>query len=150
MSVLAIGLFSSVYAQNAVTADAPDAEQKAAATEMLLVMKMDTVLNEAVGLTLDQGIQANPALSKYRKVMMDFMIKYISWNAIKDDLATIYADEFTTQELKDLTTFYKTPTGQKAAEKIPLLMAKGSALGQTRVQENMAELQKAMADADKK
>src|SRR6266550_8137825 len=32
---------------------------------------------------------------------------------IGDGMATVYANEFTEQELKDLVTFYKTPLGQK-------------------------------------
>src|SRR6476659_4773953 len=32
---------------------------------------------------------------------------------IGEGMATVYANEFTEQELKDLVTFYKTPLGQK-------------------------------------
>ena len=65
----------------------------------------------------------------------------MSWDSLKADYARIYAEAFTEDELRQIITFYKTPAGQKAINKIPMLMGMGAALGQKRVQENRAELQ---------
>lgn len=73
--------------------------------------------------------------------MEAFFSKYFNYTTIKDPLATIYAETFTEKKLKDLIAFYKTPTGQKAAEKQSDLMQKGMLLGQQEVQKHLPELQ---------
>lgn len=150
LSMLAVCVMWSMFVVRTQAADQPDAARKEAAMEMLLAMKMDTVMDESVRTALDQQIAANPQIAKHKQIMSDFMMKYISWAALKNDLALIYAEEFTVEELKEMTAFYKTPTGQKVSQKLPLLMAKGMQLGQSRVQENLAELQKAIMDAETK
>jgi uncharacterized protein len=99
---------------------------------------------------VDMQIKANAQIAPFRQVMLDFFAKYMSWDAMKDDMAKIYVEEFTLQELKDLTAFYKTPTGQKAALRVPQLMNKGADLGMRRVQDHMPELQKAVQDEAKR
>jgi len=48
-----------------------------------------------------------------------------------DVLATVYAANFTAQELQDMTAFYRTPTGQKMLERLPTVMQQSMQLGQT-------------------
>ena len=47
------------------------------------------------------------------------------------DMAKIYMEEFTHKEVKDLLTFYKTPTGIKMVEKTGVLSEKGRMAGQS-------------------
>ena len=94
---------------------------------------------------IDIQLQQNPAIAPFKQVMLDFFSKYMSWESLKDDIAEIYLEEFSIQELKELTAFYKTPTGQKAALRVPQLMSKGGELGMRRVQEHMPELQEMIA-----
>lgn len=65
----------------------------------------------------------------------------MSYESMKDDLAKIYAEEFTEQELKDITKFYLTPAGKKVNQKMAALMQKGVVLGQNRMQAHLAEFQ---------
>ena len=81
--------------------------------------------------------------------MNQFMGKYFSWNLLKHEMSVMYAREFTEPEMKQLIAFYKTPLGIKLNQKQPMLMQKGMAMGQQRVTEHQAELQKMMADAMK-
>lgn len=128
----------------------PTEEQKAAAMETLKAMKIDEVLENAITSMLDMQLKQNPQIAKFRGVMLDFFKKYMSWDALKDDMAKIYAEEFTVDELHGLTAFYKTPLGQKLASKQTILMTKGAELGQKRVQDHMTELQQAIqAEAQK-
>lgn len=130
-----------------VRADAPTPERKQAAMDLLLVMKMDVVMDDMIKQMLDAQIQSNPDIARFRPQMEAFFAKYISWAALKDDLASIYAEEFTEDEMKEIGNFYKTPTGQKLAQKLPVLTTKGAQLGQQRVQQNMAELQQSIQNA---
>jgi hypothetical protein len=59
----------------------------------------------------------------------------------------LYADSFTEEELGELTKFYNTKVGQKAAEMMPKLAAKGAQIGMERVQSNLPELQKMIQEA---
>lgn len=119
---------------------ADDATNKAA-EELLLAMKADKVLNQSIDEMLDVQAKQNPAMGRLRPVMKKFFDKHMSWNAIKTDMIALYAKEFTKEELEEMTRFYKSPVGQKMAEKTPLLTAKGMELGMKRVQENQSELQ---------
>jgi len=50
------------------------------------------------------------------------------------------AEQFTEEELKDITRFYQTPSGKKMARLTPELTAKGAMLGQQEVQAHLGEL----------
>ncbi|MGO8704039.1 MAG: DUF2059 domain-containing protein [Candidatus Brocadiia bacterium] len=120
-------------------------EHLAAAMELLQTMQMDKTCAQVIDASVEMQIKTNPELAPYRSVMQDFLRKYMGWDGIKDGMAKVYMDEFTTVELMDITAFYKTPTGQKLALRLPALMTKGGAIGQQRVQEHMGELQDMIA-----
>jgi uncharacterized protein len=65
-------------------------------------------------------------------------------------VALPYVQAFTEDELKQLTKFYRSPLGQKAADKMPELVNAGSKLGITRLRENGAELEKIIGADEKK
>jgi hypothetical protein len=111
-----------------------------AAAELLQLAHMDQVLSETIDQMLALQIQQNPQLAPYEKVMKEFFDKYMGWDSLKEDFIRIYMDEFTEAELRDMIEFYKTPTGQKAVMKTPVLAARGAELGQQRVQDNIDEL----------
>ena len=45
------------------------------------------------------------------------------------EVATIYANEFTAEELQAIAAFYETPVGQKLVRKLPTLISKSSDIG---------------------
>jgi hypothetical protein len=130
--LLLIGLMAPVRAD--------DKSHKAAAEELLKESKADVQFEKAIDEILNLQIKANPHLAQIRPAMKEFFDKYMSWTAMKDDVIKIYAEEFTEAELKEIATFYKTPTGKKMIEKMPFLLKKGMELGLKRMQENQAEL----------
>jgi hypothetical protein len=87
--------------------------------------------------------------AKFIEIMNNFIAKYMNWDLLKDQMAAMYAQEFTEKELKDLTVFYQSPLGTKLNQKQPILFQKGAALGQQAVQSHQAELQQMMQDAFK-
>lgn len=90
--------------------------------------------------------QAYPKqIKQFEVVMRKFLVKYMSWDALKEDFTKIYAGEFSEQELNQLTQFYNTPLGKKLSSKLPALQQKGMLLGQQRVQAHQAELQEEFA-----
>jgi uncharacterized protein len=83
------------------------------------------------------------------KAVTDFAVQ-----AKKEDFSSAivrtYADSYTDQELKDLTTFYQSPVGKKFVEKNPVLLSVAAQLGSmiyNRVANTAAEKHKAAIEA---
>lgn len=130
-----------------ISARADEASHKKAAENLLSLMGMEKLLNQSVDQMLQMQVQQNPQLAPFQAQMKAFLNKYMSWDSLKNDMATVYTEEFSEQELNDLVKFYETPLGKKTVEKMPALMAKGAAMGQKRVQEHLPELQAAITAA---
>jgi len=111
-----------------------------AAENLLLVMEVDKSLPKLAEQVLESQLQQNPQLAPQREVMQRFLNKYLNWESVKADTITAYTQEFTEQELKQLTEFYKTPIGKKANEKMPKLAFVGGQIGLKHAQANQAEL----------
>jgi hypothetical protein len=149
MRMLAVVIVLGLSLSSA-TALADDKSHRKATEELMTLMKMKSMMKNAVAQMLEVQMQANPAIAPYREVMVRFFDKYIGWDAIKDDYIKLYMKEFTEAEVKDMVRFYKSKTGKKAATKVPELMASGAAIGQQRVQKHMGELMKMLQDAQAK
>jgi hypothetical protein len=118
-----------------------DDASKAEAEALLAVMGMDKVLDESMTQMLEMQVQQNPSLEPYKAIMAEFLAKHMSYESMKPEIVEVYAEAFTAQELKEITAFYKTPTGQKTIETMPVLMQKGAQMAMARVQQNLPELQ---------
>lgn len=118
----------------------PTPEHLAVAVETLEALDMQKQLDASIAMALEMQMQQNPQLRQMEGAMREFFEKYMSWEALKEDYAAIYARQFTIAELRQLAAFYRSPLGQKLAEATPALMQEGAELGQRRVQENLPEL----------
>lgn len=150
--VFAAGLLLAAPAASAqsaavtTTAAAPvPAAQRQAAEELLRAMQMEQTATTALDQMMAAQLIQRPELKAVEPEMRSFLDKYMSWAALKDDLADLYAREFSAKELKELRKFYASPTGQKFTGKQGPLMAAGIALGQRRMQEHLPELQQSIA-----
>jgi hypothetical protein len=61
-------------------------------------------------------------------------------DAFVDAIAVIYAHNFTADELRQLTAFYRGPVGQKFLEKMPLIAQERMTMGQKFGQELAGDL----------
>ncbi len=127
---------------------ADEASHRKATEEMFKVMRMEEQLSSAIDQMLDLQTKANPALAKKKGVMRRFLAKHMSYNSLKDDLIKAYTESFTESEIKEITAFHRTPTVQKMLKQVPNLMRKGGEMGMKRVQENIGELKKTLAEED--
>ena len=123
------------------TSFAVEDSHKKAAEKLLIQIGTDKILAHTIENVLNMQIQQQPSLAPYKEVMLKFFEKHMGFESLKDDLIEIYVEAFTEKELNDIMAFYETPTGRKTLEKLPELSAKGAQLGQTRVQQNIQELQ---------
>src|SRR5262245_40809816 len=119
----------------------PGASERDAAAAVLRAMGLERTMMAGATSMVDLQIQQNPALGPYREVMLKWVEKYMTWDAVAPALIDLYAEAFTESELKDLLKFYKTPTGQKALTELPVLMQKGAALGVEIAKKHAPELE---------
>jgi hypothetical protein len=118
------------------------AEQRAAATELLVAMRAPEALQGSIQATVDAQLRASPELAGVQDVIRDFIARYVSWDALREQYVEIYASSFTEDELRAMTDFYRSDVGQKLARATPRLTAQLAALGERAVQEHRAELQR--------
>jgi hypothetical protein len=108
-------------------ASAPiDPERLTLAREMFTMMHLDTAMRGVFSNALNSmpvvaGNSQNSARAqqfiKSYSAAMD-----ADFPNIVDDMAEVYARVFTVQELRDTLAFYRTPSGQAALNKMPIVM----------------------------
>ncbi len=116
----------------------------AAAAELFRTLKLQSGLQDTTAAIVDSEISRNPGLTPYRDVMLQWLRKYMTWDAMAPELTRMYTQAFTDAELKDMNAFYKTATGQKALERLPLLMQQSAMVGARLGQPHTDELKAAM------
>lgn len=83
----------------------------------------------------------------YVTAMNKFIAKYITPEEVKKVYTTIYASEFTEDELNSIADFLFTPAGKAMTEKQPELLNKGMQWGQNIALAHKDELETMMKDA---
>ena len=126
------------------SAPAPTAAQTAAAVELLKSIKLDESLPNTSAAMIDSEIRGNPGMEPYRDVMLKWIQKYMTWDAMRPELVRLYTDTYTEAELKQLAAFYKTPLGQKSLTKTPELLQRTAMIGARLGQQHADELKTAM------
>lgn len=112
------------------------------AVKLLKVTNTDSNIKKSMNKMLDAQAAQNPMFKEYRHVLEKFYDKHLNWDAIKHDMAQIYVEAFTADELKGLIKFYKTPLGKKVADKLPELTQKGYRISLENVQKHQGDLMK--------
>ncbi|MDM3870490.1 DUF2059 domain-containing protein [Porticoccus sp. W117] len=125
---------------------AADQARYETAERLMNSMDMQELLETSISQTLDMQLQQQPAMAPFRGVMLEFFRKYMSYESLKPDLVSIYAEAFSVTEMEDMIAFNNSPTGQKAAKLMPQLMIQGGQLGMQKVQFHMQELQQMVAE----
>lgn len=116
------------------------ASQRKATEELLAAMQAEQNMASGIDQMLKMQLAQNPQLSAVEPEMRAFFAKYMSWPSLKEDMIQLYVREFTEKEMRSMTTFYRSPAGQKFIVKQPELVRAGAELGQRRVQEHLPEL----------
>ena len=141
LKTLIISTIAAISLAISLNAAAVSDSHYAAAKELMKTMEMGKLLNESIDQMLDLQLQQNPGLQPYRKVFKEFLSKYMSEEAIVEDLVVVYTEIFTEAELKDIAAFYQTPTGKKTLKYQVELYQRGAEIGQQKVQEHLPELE---------
>ena len=129
---------------------ADNASHRQAAETLLTVIKTEQDIQESADRLAENLLKQNPQLAQHNTVVKTFITKYMNWPTLKEDVINLYVQAFTEDELKQLTTFYRSPIGQKAADKMPQLVDAGTQLGITRLRANREELDRMIGAEPKK
>jgi len=121
-----------------------------AAENLLIVMEVDKSLPKIAEQVVETQLQQNPQLAPQRDILQRFLNKYLNWESVKEDTVTAYTQEFTEQDLKKLTEFYKTPVGKKASEKMPKLAFISGQIGLRQAQAHQTELRQMIEEQKNK
>lgn len=143
-ALLVLGVLALVSA-----ASRPDRDSHRMAVEELFeVLDMERAHNAGMEQMLAIQVQQNPQIGFFRDVNRRFFEKHMSWESLKDEFISVFMEEFSEDEIRELTAFYKTPTGKKTVRKLPVLMARGSRLQARLMRENMPELERMIREAE--
>ena len=143
-------LLTLILLIGAVSAHAATDSHRRAAEELLQITGLKESLSRTAEQLVDFQVRQNPQMAPYRSVFLEFFQKYMSYDNLKSDIVQIYVEEFSENELKDIIRFYKTPTGKKTIEKLPVLMSKGAQVGMANVKMHMPELKARLEEEMKK
>ena len=138
---LALAAALAALASAAPRAAAAQELKHALALEMLEAMGVPRQLQASVDAMVRQEAGTSPEAVALRDVMRDFFARYLTWDALKDRYADVYAAAFSEDELREITAFYRSSTGQKLSRSAPALLARGAAIGEETVRAHQDELQ---------
>ena len=128
-------------------ADGDDPGRRAAAEGLLGAMHTEQMLEQNLGrmLTLvdrfSQSAAQTPGVTpdqlavikKAEDEARDTIHKELGYATLKDEFVKAYAETFTEPELKEITTFYSSPVGQKFVEKQTAVTDKVAQISQQKV-----------------
>ncbi|WP_457607574.1 DUF2059 domain-containing protein [Nitratifractor sp.] len=125
----------------------PEAEK--AAYALFDALKMKEGIQNALKQSLAIQVKRQPAMAPYKDIYEKFFMKYTQWKDMKKELAKLYAQAFTPQEMKELTKFYSSEVGKKSLTVMPRLTQLSMLLAQQRIAKHADELKKAVAEKAK-
>jgi hypothetical protein len=115
------------------------------ALQLLEAMRMPDQIAASVATVVATQTRQNPDLPGLGEILREFLSRYVTWDAMKDEYAELYAGAFTEEELREMTAFYRTPTGQKLARSTAQLTRLGAELGERTMRAHSAELDQMIA-----
>lgn len=127
LRILALPLLLLPFAAHAVDTHEAAAKALLEALQMrqLHGAQLDQMYPEMLALSEDMGMPETDWES-YQKMygrMVDLMREELSWEKLEPVLAEAYVRVYTEAELWELAAFFRSPLGQKYAERTPQLMA---------------------------
>ena len=141
-------LFIGIGLSTSVSAD--EISHRQAVQKLFELTGMQQKIDESVDNVLALQLAQNPDLKNNETVVREFLERHIGWQSLKDALTSMYMQEFSEQEVKDMNAFYSSSTGRKVIERLPVLVQVRNQLASKRLQENIGELQYELSSRQKK
>ena len=138
-------LLAALLALGARPAAAQEPLRQELALQLLEAMRVPEQIQASMAVVAATQARMNPDLPGLEALLREFLARYVTWDALKTEYAGLYAGAFTEEELREMTAFYRTPTGQKLARATPQLSRLGAELGERVMRAHAAELEEMIA-----
>jgi hypothetical protein len=125
-----------VFSICAAPAQTPSPDAMTTARSLVTTMKLTEqykALLPAILMTLKPAlVQDRPEIERDYDAMMPMIEDAFTpyYQAMVDDVAAIYANNFTLGELREMEAFYRQPVGQKLLEKTPAIAQQSNQVGE--------------------
>jgi hypothetical protein len=142
-----------------LSARADDASKRAKIEQLFDAMHMDRTLKQTmdaieksvVPMTQQMFGQDVPEPMKkevadFQKQLFNLIEDQMGWEGMEPAYIDIYARNFTEEQIDDLVTFYKTPTGQALIDKLPTITAEAAPIAQAKMVSLQPQIQKLIQD----
>ena len=144
---LVLALMSAVPAPAQTSPDAI-----AAAKELMTVMhsadNFKAIMPQLMAALKPAIVQGRPDVDKDYDALVPALLGAMTskLDVMIDKIAAIYAAKFSAAELREVSNFYKGPTGQKFVAQLPSIMQESMTVGQQFGQQLAGELQQRMME----
>lgn len=118
-------------------------EKERLAEELMVLTQMDKIsvqIQNQLSRNLDETMKQFkiPDHQKVRAVefhkrMNKMILDEVSWDRMKQDYVKLFAEVYSTDELREIVTFHKSPIGQVMIEKQPVLIEKSMMMSQKKM-----------------
>ena len=150
--MLTVCLVVCLSAAGPARAQTPSPDAMAAAQELIVTMRAVDFFKTIMP-TLMQGlkpaiVQNRPQVERDYDAIVPLMLESMNarLNELNEQIAAVYARNFTADELREAVAFYRGPTGQKIAQKLPAITQESILIGQRWGQSIGGELRGRMID----
>ena len=142
-----------LFSISGASAQSPSPEAMTAARSLVTTMKLSDqyrALLPGVLLGLRPTLtQDRPEIERDFDAMMPMMVEAFApyYTSMVDNVATIYANNFTAAELREIEAFYRQPVGQKLLDKSQVLAQQSAQVGQDASRKAAEEIRKRLTEA---
>jgi len=141
-----------LFAALPARAQAPSPEAMAAAHDLIVTMRaadyfkaiMPAIMQNMKPAIVQNRLEVERDYDAVMPLLLEGMNARV--NEIIDQIAAIYARNFTAEELREVTAFYRGPTGQKFVQKLPAITQESMVVGQKFGQSVAGELRTRMIE----
>lgn len=119
--------------------------------ELISVMNLDSMVDSMYGqvegmmkgMSDQMGVKPSEQaiFDKYYGDMTTVLKTEMSWAKMQPMIVNVYDKHFSEQEIADMLAFYKTDTGQKILEKMPVVMQESMQMSQSLMKDAMPKIQ---------
>ena len=142
-----------LFSPSLSSAQTPSPDAMAAARSLVTTMKLTDqykALLPAILFGIKPAVtQDRPELERDYDAMLPMIADAFTpyYTAMVDGVATVYANNFTVQEMHEIEAFYRQPIGQKLLEKTPAISQQALAVGQEIGRKAAEDLRRRLTEA---
>jgi hypothetical protein len=132
-------------------ASADEASHQKAALDLVSLTDPESVMKNSFLRTMESTYarmkekgSPDAMIAEFKQAMENWYNAEIKYDEIKPKIAALYAKAFTEAEIKDLTTFFKSPLGQKLQSQQPVILGESTQIGKAYAESKQGNLRETL------